>query len=191
MATTRNKELPHGSGGGRRQNKETRVGIDVEIRPSRSKGGGGEIVPTLTIEREGRPERVHGAGGGHRENKARVRAEHLLDLWLERPTRVAKRIAVGDRVSLLGSGPRLAVLTPRGVLGLASRGASDTIRAALSAAPGARLESLVSSVGDEGVSVRVMLLGPATRVERSATRGGARPAAEDLAAVAALGRRGR
>lgn len=173
--------------------RRTRVKLGVEVKTtgrSKNHGGSTKIVPTVTIEHE----RGQRGGGGREEHKQRARAEHLLDLRLEELTSAAKRIAAGDRVTVLGPGPRLVVLSPRGVLGLASREASEAMRAALAAAPGARLESLVSAADEEGVSVSVTLL-RATDVGRRAARGGARPVArlapEDVAAMAASVRRGR
>ncbi len=168
----------------------------------RSKGGGSkETVPTVTIERKRRPRGggtsdsvIGGPGRAEIDDEQRSRAEHLLDLWLEELTSAAKWIAAGERVTVLGPGPRLVVLSPRGVLGLASREASEAVRAALAAEPGARLESLVSAADEEGVSVSVKLL-HTTDLGRRAARGAARPAAklvpEDVAAMAASGRRGR
>lgn len=172
--------------------RKTRLKLGVEVKTTaRSKGGGTtEIVPTLTIERE----RTQRDGGGREERKQRARAEHLLDLRLEELTSAAKRIAAGDGVTVLGPGPRLVVLSPHGVLGRASREASEAMRAALAAAPGARLESVVSAAYEDEVRVRVTLL-RTTHIGRPAARGAARPLAkqvsENLAAMAASGRRGR
>ncbi len=179
-------------GSGRKgSGRRTRVTVGVEVKVtggSKGRGGGITVEPTLIEERERRQRE----GNGRRKQSAR--AEHLLDLWLEELTSASKRIAAGERVTVLGPGPRLVVLSPRGVLGLASREASEAVRAALAAEPGARLESLVSAADEEGVSVSVMLL-RATDASRRAARGAARSAAklpaEGVAAMAASGRRGR
>jgi hypothetical protein len=160
-----------------------------EVRSTGRSKGRGSTKAVAAKEKGKQP-----GGGDGEKGKQQARAKHLLDLRLEELTPAAKRIAAGDRVTVLGPGPRLVVLSPRGVLGLASREASEAMRAALAAAPGARLESLVSAADKDEVSVRITLL-RAADAGRRAARGGARPVAklapEDAAAMAAAGRRGR
>ena len=177
----------------RTDRRRTRIGVDVEVRSSgRSKGGGQQLVPVLTVEEERRKKDDRGGG---KKNERRVRAERLLETSLEEVTALARRRAVGDRVTVVGPGPRLVVLSPRGVLGLASLAASEAMTAALRTAPGARLECVVSSAGERGVSVDVSLIRPATgdegRLERRDAGPVVEPEVDDLAAVAAQGRGGR